>query len=124
MTSSELPAAADSPAGCVQRNENVRGGSRVDDGERHHCPAGVAVAEDDLAGRPGHRLVAGVVGPPLLEVLRTADHLEDDLGRRLDVDLALDGSELHDILLQRLVAHHEVTQDGNATFGCGTASRR
>ena len=26
MTSSELPAAAASPAGCVQRNENIRGG--------------------------------------------------------------------------------------------------
>ena len=44
--------------------------------ERHHRPASGTVAEDDLSRRTGYRLVPGVVGPPLLEVVRAADHLE------------------------------------------------
>src|SRR5215213_2720721 len=94
-------------------------GSRVDDGERDHRPTGTAVPEDDLPRRAGRRLVRSVVRPPLLEVVGTADHLKDDVGRRLDVDLALDRSELHDTLLQRLVAHHATPKGwGRATISC------
>ena len=38
MTSSELPSAATSSAGCVQRNENVRGGATSTTVNEHHRP--------------------------------------------------------------------------------------
>jgi hypothetical protein len=57
------------------------------------------VAERDHAGAARDRVELGLVGPPLLKVLGPADHVVDDLGRRLDVDLALDASQLHAVLL-------------------------
>src|SRR3954447_21933142 len=82
------------------------GGSGVDDRELLDRPVGITVAEDDLPCRSGRRFVPRVIGPPLLQVVGAADDLEDDLWRCADEDLALDGSELHVILLQRLVAYH------------------
>src|SRR5437763_11632603 len=78
--------------------------SCVDHCERHDRAAGIAVTEDDVAGRPGRRVKPRVVRPPLLEVVRTAYYVEDDLRRGVAEDLALDGPELHVILLQPLVA--------------------
>jgi hypothetical protein len=37
----------------------------------------------------------GLGVPPVADVLRLADHLEHDLGRGVDVDLALDAGVLH-----------------------------
>ena len=49
-----------------------------------------------IAVRSRHRLVVRLVGPPVLKVVGAADHLEHHRRRCLDVDLALDRSELHD----------------------------
>src|SRR5262249_36370907 len=64
------------------------------------------LTEDDVARRSGDRFVVSLVRPPLLDVGRVADNLEDDFRSGVDEDLPLDGPEFHTLLLQRLVACH------------------
>ena len=51
--------------------------------------------ERDRAAGAGDRVEVRLLRPPLAQVLGPADDLVDHLGRRLDVDLPLDGADLH-----------------------------
>ena len=53
---------------------------RLDDGELHRPPGRHPRSPKTISPvAPGSRLVARLVGPPLLHVIRAAHHLEDDL---------------------------------------------
>ena len=98
----------------------------LDHRHRHHVHGGIGpIAEDDLADRTGHGVDDHVVGPPLAQVLRCADDLEHDVGRGIDVDLSLDGSVLHGVLVPATFGcRSRYTRFGqHATFCCSSGPR-
>ena len=107
-TSSELPGAATSPSACVHRNEKRRGGTASTTVNCTHVRSCDEPPKAIRPAPPASSLEVGIVRPPLPQVLRAAHDVEDDLGRRLDVDLPLDRSVFHARhLLQCLVARHD-----------------
>jgi hypothetical protein len=69
------------------------------DRQRDLLAAGFGVTEDDLTRRAGTYLVSRSIGPPLDHVFGVADDIEDDLWRRVDVQLTFDGSKLDVVVI-------------------------
>src|SRR5581483_9651811 len=67
---------------------------RLDDSHRDGARPVRADAEGQLPDTTGFWIEGRLVGPPLTQMFGSADHLEDNVGRCVHMDLPLDADEL------------------------------